>query len=286
MSANIENIEKIKPIIEAIIFAADQPSSVSYLHGLLQAEDENIERDDVRAALAQLQQESEQRGIELLELASGYQYRVRTEFSSWLSKLWEERPPRYSRALLETLALIIYRQPVTRAEIEEVRGVAVSSHIIRTLLEREWVKIIGYKDVPGKPALFATTKQLLDYFNLKSLKDLPPLEALVNLDEAGEQLEISLQENAENHPESQLESQLENQKAQEAPELEALTHEQESLDVESQDSSAAQEEASEPLDNSLEASGTEGERAIEVDFSPELELAQQQEELVIEEESR
>lgn len=217
-------IEKIKPILEAIIFAADQPSSVSYLHGLLQAEDESIERDDVRAALAQLQQESEQRGIELLELASGYQYRVRTEFSSWLSKLWEERPPRYSRALLETLALIIYRQPVTRAEIEEVRGVAVSSHIIRTLLEREWIKIIGYKDVPGKPALFATTKQLLDYFNLKSLRDLPPLEALVNLDEAGEQLEISLQENANNQPESQSENQLENQKAQEAPQVEELTH--------------------------------------------------------------
>ena len=189
-------LEKIKPTIEAIIFASDQPTSLSYLHGLLLADDEAIERDDIRAALAQLQQECEHRGIELLDLASGYQYRVRTEFSSWLAKLWQERPPRYSRALLETLALIIYRQPVTRAEIEEVRGVAVSSHIIRTLLEREWIKVIGYKDVPGKPALFATTKQLLDYFNLKSLKDLPPLEALINLDEAGEQLEISLQQNS------------------------------------------------------------------------------------------
>lgn len=207
-------ISAIKPIIEAIIFASEQPVSLSYLHGLLQAEqteDESIERNDVRAVLEELQQElkEQNRGIELLELASGYQYRVKTEFSSWLSKIWEERPPRYSRALLETLALIIYRQPVTRAEIEEVRGVAVSSHIIRTLLDREWVKIIGYKDVPGKPALFATTKQFLDYFNLKSLKDLPPLEALVNLDEAGEQLEMNLQQEAKNIPELCAESESE-----------------------------------------------------------------------------
>ena len=190
------NIEKIKPIVEAILFASDQPVSMSYLHSLLQTEDESIEREELREALVLLQQENESqhRGIELLELASGYQYRVRTEFSAWLGKLWQERPPRYSRALLETLALVIYRQPVTRAEIEEVRGVAVSSHIIRTLIEREWIKVIGYKDVPGKPALFVTTKQLLDYFNLKSLRDLPPLEALVNLDEAGEQLELSLKQ--------------------------------------------------------------------------------------------
>lgn len=187
-----DSTTNIKPILEAIIFASDQPVSLSYLHDLLSAEDEAVSRDDVREALCVLKTESEARSVELLELASGFQYRVKTEFSPWLSRLWEEKPPRYTRALLETLSLIVYRQPITRAEIEEVRGVAVSANIIRTLIEREWVKIVGYKDVPGKPALLATTKQFLDYFNLKSLRDLPPLESLVNLDEAGEQLEIAL----------------------------------------------------------------------------------------------
>ena len=188
--------EKLKPIIEAILFASTEPVSLSNLLKLLDAEQESIERDDVKAALDELANDCENRGIELMNLASGYQYRVRVDFSPWLAKIWQEKPPRYSRALLETLALIIYRQPITRAEIEEVRGVAVSSNIIRTLIEREWVKIVGYKDVPGKPAMFATTKQMLDYFNLKSLSDLPTLPELADLESAGEQLEIALQENA------------------------------------------------------------------------------------------
>lgn len=163
-------------IIEAVIFASEQPVPLSYLHGLLQADYTDITREQVQEAVLQLQQACESRSIELLSLASGYQYRVKTSFSSWLLKLLEERPPRYSRAFLETLALIVYRQPITRAEIEEIRGVAVSSTIIRTLIEHEWVKVVGHKEVPGRPALLATSKYFLDYFNLNSLKDLPPLE--------------------------------------------------------------------------------------------------------------
>jgi segregation and condensation protein B len=187
-----EVIEKLKPIVEAILFASTEPVSLSNLLKLLDAEEEGIAKDDVKAALDVLTEDCAARGIELMALASGYQYRVRVDYSPWLAKIWQDRPPRYSRALLETLSLIIYRQPVTRAEIEEVRGVAVSSNIIRTLIEREWVKVVGYKDVPGKPAMFATTKQLLDYFNLKSLSDLPALPDLIDLENAGEQLEIAL----------------------------------------------------------------------------------------------
>lgn len=187
-----EVIEKLKPIVEALLFASTEPVSLSNLLKLLDAEQENIAKDDVKAVLDALAEDCAGRGIELMALASGYQYRVRVDYSPWLAKIWQDRPPRYSRALLETLALIIYRQPVTRAEIEEVRGVAVSSNIIRTLIEREWVKVVGYKDVPGKPAMFATTKQLLDYFNLQSLSDLPALPDLIDLENAGEQLEIAL----------------------------------------------------------------------------------------------
>lgn len=189
-----EQVEQYASIVEAIIFASQQPVSFGQIELMLQEEERVIDRDQLKAAIVTLQAACEGRAIDLVELASGYQYRVKPGFAPWLAKLTEERPQRYSRALLETLALIVYRQPVTRAEIEEVRGVAVSSHILRTLIEREWVKIVGHKDVPGKPALLATTRAFLDYFNLKSLRDLPPLEAFINLDNAGEQLELLLSE--------------------------------------------------------------------------------------------
>lgn len=189
-----ETIGQYLPIIEAIIFASLQPVSLGQLELMLQEEGRPIEREVLKEAIAKLQEACEGRAIQLVEVASGYQYRVKPEFAPWLAKLTEERPQRYSRALLETLALIVYRQPITRAEIEEVRGVAVSSHILRTLIDREWVKIVGHKDVPGKPALLATTRSFLDYFNLKSLRELPPLEAFINLENAGEQLELLLSE--------------------------------------------------------------------------------------------
>lgn len=184
-------------IIEAIIFASQQPISFAQLEQALQEDGQVVDRALLKEALETLQKACEGRAIALVEVASGYQYRVKPEFAPWLMKLTEERPQRYGRALLETLALIVYRQPVTRAEIEEVRGVAVSSYILRTLLDREWVKVVGHKDVPGKPALFATTRAFLDYFGLKNLRDLPPLEAFANLENAGEQLELLLHEETE-----------------------------------------------------------------------------------------
>lgn len=186
------------PIVEAIIFASSQPISLAQIEEIVQEEGEpGIDRTMLKELLTQLQAACEGRAIDLVEVASGYQYRVKADYAPWVAKLTEERPARYSRALLETLALIVYRQPVTRAEIEEVRGVAVSSYILRTLIDREWVKVVGHKDVPGKPALLATTKAFLDYFNLKSLRDLPPLEDFVNLENAGEQLELLLDEETE-----------------------------------------------------------------------------------------
>lgn len=191
------SIENLKSVVEGLIFAADQPSSIDRLMALVEEDGDAIEREAIQKVVSELQQDYAERGIELVKLASGYQFRVRSSLSPWLQKLWEERPPRYTRALLETLALIAYRQPATRGEIEEVRGVAVSSNIIRTLVEREWIRTVGYKDVPGKPAMFATTKQFLDYFNLKSLNELPPLAELADIDNAGEQLEMTLQEQQE-----------------------------------------------------------------------------------------
>src|SRR5690554_4573769 len=125
-----------------------------------------------------VQESCADRGYELVEVASGYRFQVRSEYAPWASRLWEERPQRYSRALLETLAIIAYRQPITRGEIEDIRGVAVSTNIVKTLMEREWIRVVGHKDVPGRPAMYATTRQFLDHFNLTSLAELPPLAEL------------------------------------------------------------------------------------------------------------
>ena len=144
------------------------------------------------AVLDTLVEEWSDRGIELKQVGSGYRFQVRQELSTWISRMNEERAPRYSRALLETLALVVYRQPITRAEIEDVRGVAVSTNIIKTLLEREWVRVVGHRDVPGKPALFGTTKGFLDYFNLKSLSELPPLAEIRDLDAVQKELELNI----------------------------------------------------------------------------------------------
>lgn len=175
------NPERLKNIIEGAMLAAGRPLSIDHMLSLF-LDDEQPSRDEVRAALEVLSAECEQRGIELKEVASGFRFQVKTEYAEWVSRLWDEKPARYSRATLETLALIAYRQPITRSEIEEIRGVSVSSNIVKGLLEREWVKIVGHRDVPGKPALFATTRQFLDYFNLKGLSDLPPLAEIRSID--------------------------------------------------------------------------------------------------------
>lgn len=172
----------LEHILEAAMLAAGKPLSLDRMRELF----DEAERPSVRQfhnALARLQEQYLGRAIELKEVASGWRLQVREEYSPWVSRLWEERPQRYSRALLETLSLIAYRQPITRGEIEDIRGVAVSSQIVKTLMEREWVRIVGHRDVPGRPAMYATTRQFLDHFNMASLSELPALAELRDLDQ-------------------------------------------------------------------------------------------------------
>jgi segregation and condensation protein B len=165
---------ELKHFIEAALLAAGRPLTVEQLQNLVD-EQPIPDKSKIREAISKLTEEYEGRGITIAEVASGFRIQVAAEMADKLNKLWEQRSPRYSRALFETLALIAYRQPVTRGEIEEVRGVSVSTNIIRSLLEREWIRVVGHRDVPGRPALFGTTKIFLDYFGLKKLEDLPPL---------------------------------------------------------------------------------------------------------------
>ncbi len=169
--------DRIRRIVEAALLAADGPLTVAALAKLfLPGElEEDTAGKQLRAAIATLEQEAEHRGIELKRVASGYRYQVRQDLSEWVSRLWDEKPPRYTRALLETLALIAYQQPVTRGDIEQVRGVSVSQNIMRTLIERDWIRVVGQREVPGRPSLYGTTRTFLDYFNLRSLDELPPL---------------------------------------------------------------------------------------------------------------
>jgi segregation and condensation protein B len=178
----------LKQIIEGAILAAEAPLSIDQLMRLF--EDDEPERVDVRDVLQEIGRDCEGRGFELKQVASGYRFQVRSSYGEWVSRLWKEKPPRYSRALLETLALIAYKQPITRGDVEEIRGVAVSTNIVRTLLEREWVRIVGHRDVPGHPALYATTKSFLDYFNLRNLDELPSLAEIKDLTQANEELDM------------------------------------------------------------------------------------------------
>jgi segregation and condensation protein B len=179
----------IKNVVEAALLAAGRPLSVPLLLELFD-ERERPTADEVRTALREIEADYEGRGIELKEVASGFRIQVRRSMTDWVSRLWQERPARYSRAMLETLALIAYRQPITRAEIEEVRGVAVNPNIIRTLFERNWIRVVGHREVPGRPELLGTTRDFLDYFGLTSLDELPSLAALRDMDNVGVQLEL------------------------------------------------------------------------------------------------
>ncbi len=185
-------------ILEGALMAAGEPLSLVRL-GQLFEDTERPSNDDIREALAEVTARCEGRGFELIQVASGYRFQVRQNLAPWVGRLWQERPQKYSRALLETLSLIAYRQPITRGEIEEVRGVAVSSNIVKLLHEREWVRVVGHRDVPGRPAMYATTRQFLDYFNLKSLEDLPPLAEIKDLDNLSGNLplEVLMQDGAE-----------------------------------------------------------------------------------------
>lgn len=178
---NLNDPKELASLLEAFLLASGKPQSLERLFELFE-EGERPEPAVFKKALAVLEKSCAGRAFELKEVATGYRIQVREMYAPWVGRLWEERPQRYSRAMLETLALVAYRQPITRGEIEDVRGVAVNSHIVKTLLEREWIRVVGYRDVPGKPAMFATTKLFLDHFNLKNLDELPPLAALRELE--------------------------------------------------------------------------------------------------------
>ena len=188
--------QHLKNVIEAALLAAGRPLEVEQLRELFE-EYERPPAADVRDCLAALAAEYEGRGMQLVEIASGWRVQVRAEFSGPVSRLWQERPTRYSRALLETLALIAYRQPITRAEIEDVRGVTVNPNIVRTLSERGWIRVVGHREVPGRPELLGTTREFLDYFGLKSLDRLPSLADLKDMDNVGVQLEFGEAEDGE-----------------------------------------------------------------------------------------
>jgi segregation and condensation protein B len=183
--------QNLKHILEAVLMAAGKPLSLEQILGVF-GDSEKPRREELRDAVAALQEEYAGRGLELIEVASGYRIQVRQQMEPWVSRLTEEKPARYSRALLETLALVAYRQPITRSEIEDIRGVSVSSSIMKTLQEREWVRIVGHRDVPGRPAMYGTTRQFLDYFNLKGLDDLPTLMELRDIDRINAELELRL----------------------------------------------------------------------------------------------
>ncbi|MSR14518.1 MAG: SMC-Scp complex subunit ScpB [Gammaproteobacteria bacterium] len=187
-------LQNLKPILEAAIMASDSPVDVERLTALFALIGEATPSlDEINAALVALQTDYADHGIELVLVAGGYRFQTRQQYADWVNRLWEERKPRYSRALLETMAIIAYRQPITRGEIEAIRGVAVSTGIIKTLHEREWVKIVGHRDVPGRPAIYATTRQFLEYFGLASLSALPTLAELKDFDDVNPDLFAELE---------------------------------------------------------------------------------------------
>jgi segregation and condensation protein B len=175
--------DKLQPILEALFAASDKPISINQLFELFVGDIDQPSKDDIRKAIEGLTGKYQHGGIELKQVASGFRLQVRADYETWVARLWEQKPPRYSRALMETLALIAYRQPITRGEIEDIRGVSVSTNIIRTLEERDWVKSLGHKEVPGRPTLYGTTHEFLDYFNLKTLNELPTLAEIRDLDQ-------------------------------------------------------------------------------------------------------
>ena len=192
--------EQLQNIVEAALMVSERPVSLNRLLALFEKELDRPDKADVRAAIDQITEDYTGRGIEVKEVASGFRIQVNGDYSEWINLLFEDRPPRYSRALLETLAIIAYRQPVTRAEIEEIRGVSVSSNIIRTLQERSWIRVVGQRDIPGRPELLATSKEFLDYFNLKKLSELPALAEIKDFDQINpdlfDELEKKIQEEA------------------------------------------------------------------------------------------
>jgi segregation and condensation protein B len=192
------NDKELISILEAVLMASSKPLSVDKLLDLFTSMPDSMDPVDIPSKnkllslLSQLAELYQNKSIELKEVSSGFRIQIKSQYAPWISKLWEEKPQKYSRALLETLALIAYRQPITRGDIEDIRGVSVSSHIIRTLIDREWIRVIGHRDVPGKPAMYATTRQFLDYFSLKKLDELPTLSELMDIEKINPELDFGL----------------------------------------------------------------------------------------------
>mgnify|MGYP003123782168 CR=1 FL=1 len=199
--------DQLKKIIEGALLASGRSLDIGHLQELFDI-DQVPAKDQLLAVLEDIENECANRGYELTKTASGYRFQVRQELAPWINRLWEEKPKKYSRALLETLALIAYRQPLTRGDIEEIRGVSVSSEIVKTLLEREWVRVVGHRDVPGRPALYATTREFLDYFNLKSLEDLPALSEIRDIDSIDPELSLQVAETRETETTENAEEQV------------------------------------------------------------------------------
>ena len=189
----------LKQIIEAALLAAGEPLNHAQISSLFEGPNQPSNAD-ISKALEELEEDCKERGVELKQVASGYRLQVRQSMQEWINRLWSVRPQRYSRAMLETLSLIAYRQPITRGEIESVRGVSLSSNIIRTMQERDWIRVVGHRDVPGKPALFGTTRAFLDHFDLKSLDDLPTLSEIRDLDALEPELDFKEAESSEEAP--------------------------------------------------------------------------------------
>lgn len=251
MSDVYDNIDQI---VEAALFAAGEPLSVDRLQGLFTWAGRPT-KEDIIAALERIEQACELRGVELTRVASGYRFQAKSEYAIYLQKLWEKKPPKYSRALLETLALVVYRQPITRGEIEDVRGVAVSTNIMKTLQDRDWIKVVGSRDVPGKPALFGTTKQFLDDFNLKTLSELPPLQDIMNIEELEEKLGMQFdlppsEETQQEETETEDEQTSNEVSEAETPDAHASN---EPAKAEATDDNASDEEAAEPENEMPEA---------------------------------
>ena len=195
--------------------AANEPLSITRILNLFDDNEDAPDREQIKLAMEQISENRQGSGIELKQVSSGYRFQVRKEYSLWVSRLQEDKPARYSRALLETLAIIAYRQPITRSEIEDIRGVSVSSSIVKTLQERGWVRIVGHRDVPGKPALIATSREFLDYFNLKKLSELPSLAEIKDFDQMNPDLFEALEkadtsDSADAEPDQSVDEVVEN----------------------------------------------------------------------------
>ena len=263
----MSDIKLVRKVVESALLVSGRPLSIDQLLQLFGDDDGRPARDEIKATLEDLETDFADKGYELKQVASGFRMQVREEMAPWVSRLWDEKPPKYSRALLETLSIIAYRQPITRGDIEGIRGVAVSSNIIRSLLEREWVRVVGHRDVPGKPALYATTRLFLDYFNLQRLGDLPPLNEIRELSDINPELALEVEQSMVS--EEEIEG-----------EIETLDHEEIENDDENRDElpqdEAAEEEPSADEEPSAEPSAEQEQEPSANEESPENELPQEQ----------